>query len=227
MLQSKLSNPLLTNKFTLYPGDTLQTKLSLVLMIMDGYSGKILTSGINVLLKASLKMKPIINVSGYYCFTRLHDDVVNIIVEPINGDYGVYFKHNQVVDLSVLDDKDPVVQIFMIPKSNYPFPKQATLIRGSIVSNNKGVEEASIVAIYTNEKNNDSNETDKLAVSKSDHNGEFALALNRIQFHDNKKPPIQDVHIIIKLATFEKTVLIEGDTLNEGEMLNIGNIQFP
>lgn len=227
MLQSKLSKPLVTNKFTLYPGNTLQSTLSLALLIIDGYSGRVLRSGIKVLLKADPKIKPIINVSGYYCFSQLQDDIVSVIVEPNIGNFGIYSKHEQTVDLTLLDEKDPVVKILLIPKSNYPFPKQATLIRGSIVSNNKGLEDALIEAIYINEQNNNDNESDKLAVSRTNQHGEFALALKQIKFQDNKKPPILDINITIKLATFEKTKLIAGSTINEGGTLNIGNIQFP
>ena len=227
MLQSKLANPLVINKFTLYPGDTLQTTLSLALLIIDGYSGRVLRSGIKVSLNANTKIKPIINVSGYYCFSQLQDDIVNVVVEPNIGTFGVYSQHEQTVDLSVLDKKDPVVKISLNPKSNYPFPKQATLIRGRIVNNNQGVEDALIEAVYVDEQNNNGTEADELAVSQSDQFGEFALALKRIKFHDNKKPPILDINIIIKLATFKKTVLIAGDTINEGDTLNIGNIQFP
>lgn len=229
MLQPKLTTPLVTNKFTLYPGSTQQSTLSLALLIKDDYSKRVITSGIQVFLKGENRVKPIINASGYYCFLQLGDGTVNIVVEPNLGKSGVFFKHEQAIDLSELDAKDPSREILLIPKPNYLFPKQATLIRGRIVNvNNEGIEDALIKAVYVTEQNNNGTETENLAETRSDQQGEFVLALKRIEFKNKKKPSnIKDIEITVIFETSEKTVLIEGDTVNEGDTLNMGNIQFP
>lgn len=49
-MQPKLTKPLIMNKFTLYSGDVLHTTLSLALLIKDSYSGRVITSGIQVFL---------------------------------------------------------------------------------------------------------------------------------------------------------------------------------
>jgi hypothetical protein len=121
MLQPKLTKPLVTNKFTLYPGSTLLSTLSLALLIRDDYSGRVITSGVQVFLKGENRLKPILNVSGYYCFLQLGDGTVTIVAEPNLGSSGVFFKHEQLIDLSALDPKDPSREILLIPKPNPSF----------------------------------------------------------------------------------------------------------
>ncbi|GJM17552.1 MAG: hypothetical protein DHS20C13_28790 [Thermodesulfobacteriota bacterium] len=233
MLQPKLTNPLITNKFTLYPGDTLLSTLSLAILIKDDYSGRVITSGIQVFLKGENRLKPILNVSGYYCFMQLGDGTVTIVVEPNLGSSGVFFKHEQSIDLSTLDPKDPSREILLIPKPNYLFPKQATLIRGRVVNiNNEGIEDASFKAVYVAVQNNNGAETEILAETRSDQQGEFVLALKRIEFKNKKKPLIiKDIEITVSFETIEKTVLIEGNTadegVHEGDTFIMESIQFP
>jgi hypothetical protein len=230
MLQPKLTNPLITNKFTLYPGNTLLSTLSLAILIKDDYSGRVITSGVQVLLKGENRLKPILNVSGYYCFLQLGDSTVTIVVEPNLGSSGVFFKHEQAIDLSNRDVKEPV-EILLIPKPNYRFPKQATLIRGRLVDVNEdeGIEGASIEAVYVAVQNNNGVGTETLAETRSDQQGEFVLALKRIEFKNKKKPLIlKDIELTVSFETNEKTVLIDGNKVHEGDTFKLeDDIQIP
>jgi hypothetical protein len=104
------------------------------------------------------------------------------------------------------------------------------LIRGRVVNvNNEGIEDASIKSVYVAVQNNNGVETEILAETRSDHQGEFVLALKRIEFKNKKKPLIiKDIKLTVSFETIEKTVLIDGNKIHEGDTFKLEeDIQFP
>ncbi len=105
---------------------------------------------LNIYLK-EIKEKPIKNLSSYYLFLDLPDDSYTVQVK-----YDYYFdEDSEPIRPADLDPKNPVVDITLKPKSSYPFPPRATLIRG-VVKNTDGhvVANAGITAkILTPEEN--------------------------------------------------------------------------
>lgn len=97
------------------------------------------------------------NLSGYYIFNDLLSGTYNVIVE---SDF--YFAEERVIDISQLDPKNPVDEIVLKPRPSYPFPGNATIIRGLVTDNGPVLSAALKVEGMPLE-------------TRTDENGEFAL----------------------------------------------------
>ncbi len=118
-------------------------------------------------------------------------------------------------DFSALDSTivalaNPVVAILLKPKPSYPFPKYATLVRGSLIDSNKNpvADVAPKVASQNME-------------TKSDKNGEFVLYFNDVNFKAVKNP------ISIDFEKNGNAKSADNITLEEGVMKDLGKIMFP
>ena len=109
--------------------------------IIDGYTSRQVTGNLDVMLKGhNADTYPLRNPSGYYLFFDIMDK--SCIVEVDGGEY--YFgEKEKVVSLNDLDELNPVVDIYLKPTPSYPFPSNATLIRGFLMdSKGMGVPDA-------------------------------------------------------------------------------------
>lgn len=105
--------------------EKLETKLSIAVLLLDNYSGQTPIGNLNVSLKDK-EEKPIKNLSSFYVFTDLPLNTYHI---QVKGDY--YFDGDLTVDTNQLDNENPLV-ISLTPNNTYPFPADATLIRGML-----------------------------------------------------------------------------------------------
>jgi hypothetical protein len=101
--------------------------LSLAIRLIDDFTSAQPIGAINVSLK-DVKSEPVKNPSGYFLFFKLKGDLFSVQVQ---SDF--YQLANVDVHLSLLDPKEPVQNIVLIPNLAYPFPSGTTLIRGMVV----------------------------------------------------------------------------------------------
>lgn len=181
-----------------YITDSLITKLSMALQITDSFTGEMVFDVVRVSIPENNKIA-YKNPSGYFIFTDLRDG--NYLVEI---DSEIFFPVNKQIDTSSLDPKNPVVTINLIPKPAYPFPENATLIRGIVTRITGPVENALIKVIG------------KQFETMTDERGEFAL-----YFKD-----IKNEHIQINIQKGGDTKIITADVF-ERKTISTGIIPFP
>jgi hypothetical protein len=113
--------------------ESVSTKLSLGVYIIDDYSGMEAAGNFNVSIKGQ-NINPIKNPSGYYLFLDLSGDRYDV---KVNGGEHFFDGEIETVRLEDLDIQNPIVNVALLPKPSYKFPPSATLIRG-VVKNSEG-----------------------------------------------------------------------------------------
>ncbi len=189
-------NTYVTDKFTAYEGDVIIVKLSLALWLIDDYTQNEPIGQVKVRIKeGDIKAKK--NLSGYYFFTDLTDGNYTVVVES-----EFYFAEERKIDISQLNPKNPLDEIVLKPKPFYPFPDNATLLRG-LVSDNGPVINAVLKVVGTPME------------TQTDENGEFVL------YFDGG----EDGNIKFEIKMYGYTKLID-TTLTEQETEYLGIISF-
>jgi hypothetical protein len=190
--------PYVTDKFTAYLGDVISTTLSLAVWLNDDYEKAQRPFGnIKVNIKEG-DIKAVKNLSGYYLFSDLTHGNYTIVTE---SDF--YFSEETPVNTSLLDPKNPVVEIALKPKPAYPFPSYATLARG-LVSDGSPVVDAEVTVVG------------KTIETLTDEKGEFILYFKGIE--------MENITIEIKKGSDTKSV---NTTIEEGKTKSLGIIPFP
>jgi hypothetical protein len=204
-----LPRPFVTRDFTFYSGEIWQTQLSFAVWITDAFTKENPEIELIVRLEENKNLEPIKNTSGYYCFTGLTPDQYKITVEsdPIEGDW--YFSATGEIDMEAddFDPLNPVLEIELTPKPYYPFPGNATLVRGVVrtpAPANAPVEGATVSV------------TGKALQTQTDANGEFVLYFKEISTED----------ITINIRKNGRT-RSRTKKINKGKTLSLGVIEFP
>ncbi len=192
-------HPYVTDKFTAYEGDSFITRLSLAVRLKDDYTEEKPAGHIKV-TDMEENIKAVKNRSGYYIFTD--QAAGNHTIRIISG---IYFSQELTLNTSLLDPKDPVIDIILKPVPSYPFPSNATLIRGVISNPDPNmIRNLKIKAIEPNLE------------TTTDENGEFVL------YFKNMKD--KEITIEIRKNSLSKTV---NTNLDEGKTRSLGKIIFP
>jgi len=190
--------PYSTDIHNVYPGDVITTRLSFALWIIDRYTGDRVIGAVKASIK-EISISARKNPGGYFLFTDIAEGNYTTLIEG-----GFYFPVEQTVNTSSLDPKNPVVPIQLEPRPSYPFPGNATLIRGLIQSAEGPVTGASVKV------------QGKPIETKTDERGEFVL-----YFMNTKQEHIQ---LGIEKGGDAKTVPAD---IYEGKTVSAGVISFP
>jgi hypothetical protein len=128
--------------YRIYAPQTLTTRLSMAVSLVDDYTGKQPEGKVKVFLKGK-KIKSIKNPSGYYLFLDLPEKEYIVRVEA-----SYYIQAEIPGKPAELDPLAPVIEIELKPKPSYPFPTGATLIRGMVRDvHEKPVEDAGVEVV--------------------------------------------------------------------------------
>ena len=192
-----LESPFITENLVAYVGDVVTSNLTFAVLLTDEYTQEGSAGGVQVKVK-EVGAKATKNLSGYFLFTDLVPGIYTIRVE---SDY--YFPAEKLVDTSILDAKNPVVQIVPKPNPRYPFPSGATLLRG-VVTNAAAVNGADVSVIG------------KTITTVTDERGEFVLHFRGVK--------TEAMTIVIQKGGDTKSV---GVTIEEGRTVSAGMIHFP
>jgi hypothetical protein len=107
-------------------GETAQGKvcrLSLAISLKDGYTGGRPLGEVKLLLDGHIK--PVLNPSGYHTFLNIPTGRYQIEIVSEN-----YLDERVMVDIG--DEPFTLKEISLTPRTRYPFPPGATLVRGSL-----------------------------------------------------------------------------------------------
>jgi hypothetical protein len=192
-----LESPFVTEKFLAYISDVVESNLTFAAVLTDEYTPEGPVGGVQVKLKekGSNVSK---NLSGYFLFTDLGTGIYTIRVESDH-----YFPAEKSVDTSILDAKNPVVQVVLKPNPGYTFPAGATLLRG-VVANVAPINAAAVSVVG------------KTVTTVTDERGEFVLYFRGIK--------TEAITIVIQKGGDTKSV---GATIEEGKTVSVGRIHFP
>jgi phosphatidate phosphatase APP1 len=192
-----LVSPFITEKFIARIVDVMTSNLTFAVLLIDDYTQEGPVGRVEVKLQEG-GPKVVKNLSGYHLFTDLAHGVYTVSVE---SDY--YSTVEEAVDTSLLDAKNPVVQIVLKPNSRYPFPAGSTLLRG-MVSNGSPIAGADVSV------------TGKTITTNTDERGEFVLHFRGIK--------TETITVVIQKGGDTKSI---GATIEEGKTVTTGVIHFP
>lgn len=199
--------PFKTDKFTAFSDkeEIHSTKLWLAVSVSDSNYGQLITDNIKVSLEGDKVYKPIQNLSGYYCFIdSLLPGKYKLIVQSNGVKRDQFFNEEISLEIPPITDESnrykevKVQDVKLIPKPSYPFPANATLIRGRVsakdslpAKNGKAIVNATITAGYEGEQ--------KTLGARTDQTGEFVLLVKKIRFNNgNTKKFLKNIEIDIK-----------------------------
>lgn len=110
------TEPYKQNNYIVYPGDVRTTNLSFAVWLIDEHTKGKPIGNINVQIK-EIDKKAVRNLSGYFLFVNLDPGEYSV---SIDSDY--YFpKEIKINTSSFPDGKNPVTEISLTPKPDYPF----------------------------------------------------------------------------------------------------------
>jgi hypothetical protein len=165
-----------------------QTKLSLAILPYDEFTGEITARKLAVSIKG-IKNKAILNNSGYYLFFDIENDInaadengLMIVVDSED-----FFPFEKPINLKEMMENDinfqrnPVVEVRLIPNAVYPFPPGTTLVRGLVLDleSKKPIPDA------------EAHIEDRDLASTTDENGEFLFYFVDLKANDIMQKQVQ------------------------------------
>ncbi len=184
--------------------------VSCVLLILDDYNNKPVSQSL-INIRTNQKNKPIVKDGGYYVFTNIADNTLNVSIESM-----IYQKRTISIDISK-NNKAPIMIVRLTPSRRYAVPQSVTSISAKL----KPLQCINIVLI---EKNNslkllndynskdDSKELSIFNPDKKDVEGRLFCILNKNEnlkdyFYITQKCKKQDTYMIDKVLTndYKKT----------------------
>lgn len=234
-----LEKPFVVKQFIAYAGDEIKSTLNLVIRLTDEFTRKGPLGRISVLLKERPDLQPIKNLSGYYCFNDVaqadnpmpfHIVIVsdraqsNWYVPVELGPFTLPFP-DPATSPSPPNTKEPMIDVILKPNVAYPFPKNATLVSGTLRDNNgAAVADATVVGDYQAPEETATN------TAQTDRNGEFTMFLKKIRLitvnvDGEPKKRIAKIHVEITKDGSSKTMILP--EFDEGTTFPMGIISFP
>ncbi len=214
--------PFQTRDFFFHPADVRKSVLAFALWILDEFTQKPVEAQVTVKIKGDDKHKPIRNPSGYYCFVDLASATYLVQVEAEG-----YFPFEEPVDMATLPGLNPVYDVILKPNPAYPFPPNATLIRG-VVKSPGPVPNAVVTAASSFLKKNPPQ-------TRTNENGEFVLFLKKVELEKGpfakKVERIKDVTIHVtakdkKTASVSVYGVLPDLAFSEGMTANLKAIEL-
>jgi len=237
------TRPYVTERFIAYAGDSWTSELSLVVMVVDAFTDEPPQIAIRVRLKptpATVTEKvprtdARRNHSGFFYFERLGGLAAGpytLVIEPDRSIPDVYYLESnaatwndifeRTINLPMPNALNPVELATLVPKSSYPFPANATLVRGKVTQGTAAVSEAIVSTTYQRIPKGPPNTPPAppgpLTVrTLTDREGEFVLFFKRLP----NKTQVITVTAEKNGNQFQQPVMItEGQTL-KNQVLNL------
>ena len=194
------TRPFITKRFIAYEGDSFTTEVALAVQVVDAFTDRSPLVPFSVRLKELPLIRPLRGESGFYCFEGKETVMINgipkarepippgnytLIVEPDPASGNWYNLEPRLpVDPwtdtferpVVLPITNPAELAILSPTGAYPFPANATLVRGTVFQGGAKVPTAEVSTTYDEVDPADS--TQKIPVlvrTITDRSGEFVL----------------------------------------------------
>ena len=169
------SRPFITERFIAYAADSFGHRLSLAVGVADEFTQDPVAAPLRVALKELPRVAAIKSLSGFFCFED---------VRPREGEpWSDSFERSIVLPLQTSPPTLPLEPVALAPNPSYPFPKNATLVRGLLISSisGEGLPGAVVSSTYNEVDPTDPDETVAVEVEIiTDKCGEFVLFFRKL-----------------------------------------------
>jgi len=223
------TRPFVTRRFIDYEeGDSYRHPLSIAFRAIDEFTSEPSQSEIRVMLKEIPRLRRLRNLSGHYGFEEIAPGNYTLLVEPdqlnanwfyvkpLQGPWTDTFEIPIVVVPNVLLSFD----LTLSPRPSYPFPSNATLVRGIVTQGTPaGVANAVVGTTYDQVNPQDTTQTvPKTVETLSTRDGEYVLFLNRLP---------QDTQAITLTAAKDGKQTQRPELIREGQTLKANPLDLP
>ena len=237
------TRPFITKKFIGYAGDSRRTQVSLAVRVIDSFFEEPADVPLRVSLKELPDVRTLRGQSGFYCFEGQETVVIDGVTRnrtPIpNGNYTLlvepdplsgsrFFLQPRLVGdpwtgnferpivIPVPGPLSPLEIITFAPTPAYPFPANATLVRGKVQQAGAGAPNIVVTTTYDEVDPADPTLTIPEDIETlTDREGEFVLFFKRL--------PAKTQAITVRVrgtAVQIAVVITEGETLSN-QVLNL------
>jgi len=231
------TRPYITSRFIAYEGDSRAHQLSLAVMVLDSFTGEPPRIAIRVrltqlqLVPARFKTLPpsvpVRTQGGFFCFEGIEDGDYALLVEPERTTSDWYYLESggsidstfeRDINLPLPDPLSPVEIATFVPKPSYPFPANATLVRGKVTQGTAaGVEGAIVSTTYQHEDPPGAPPSQTAVRTLTDREGEFVLFFKRLPSATQMIMVMADKDV----AHGQEPVIITEGTTRKGVQLDL------
>ncbi len=238
--------PYITTRFIAYEGDSRTTDVKLAVRVIDSFTEDPAVVPLSVRLKELLEIRPLRGASGFYCFEGTETVKVNgttivrnpipdgnytLIVEPdptAGNQYSLQPKilgqpwtttFERPIVLPLPNPLQPLEVVTLSPTPAYPFPANATLVRGTVTKFGAAVPAAVVSTTYDETDPADTTQTVAVAIETiTDPVGEFVLFFKNLPTKD------QNITIVARKNADQNQI---ASTITEGTTVTNQQITFP
>lgn len=226
------TRPFVTGRFIAFAGDSRSSQVSLAVIVLDSFTEEPLQVALRARLKQLPRSVPVRNQSGFFCFEGITTPgVYTLVLEPDRTASDWYYLEptgpvwkdtfELTVNLPKPDPKSPVETVTFAPKTSYPFPGNATLVRGKVtkvtMGTPKGIGGAIVSTTYQHENPPGATPSPVPVRTLTDSEGEFVLFFKRL--------PSATQQIILRAdkdgTQAQQPVIITEGTTRKGVLLDL------
>lgn len=240
------TRPYVTKKFIAYAGDSRTADVALAIRVTDAFTAGPAQVPLSVRLKELPRIRPIRGESSFYCFEGTETVIIDgltIISNPIpNGNYTLLVEPDPTsgnqfnlqpkqpgqpwttnferpIVLPLPNPLQPLEVVTLSPTPAYPFPANATLIRGTVKKFGVAVGAAVVSTTYDQVDPADTTQTISVDVETiTDPAGEYVL------FFKSLPANTQNITVVAKKNADQNQIT---PTIIEGSTLKNQHITFP
>jgi len=240
------TRPFITKRFIAYAGDSRRIDVTLAVRVIDAFTEDPPLVPLTIRLKELPQIRPVRGESSFYCFEGRETVTINgtvIVRNPIpDGNYtlivepdpasGNQFKlqprvagqpwtatFERPIVLPLPNPLQPLEVVTLSPTPAYPFPANATLVRGTVKKFGAAVAAAVVSTTYDQIDPADTTQTILVDIETiTDLAGEFVL------FFKSLPARTQNITIVAKKNGDQNQIT---PMINEGSTLKNQHITFP
>ena len=213
-------------------GDSHQHDLSIAIRPVDQFTEERLVPSLRLKLKELPTARPIRSISGLLCFEDISPRKYTLLVQNDPEVVDSFFVKPPAgtwtdtleIPIEVLPNAVLSFDLQLAPRPSYPFPPNATLVRGIVTRNSLGVADAVVRATYSevNPADNTQNIL-KTVESLTNREGEYVAFFKRLPKVKQGDPALTADLVAVKGASQSQlqTVVIKEGTTQKANPLDL------
>lgn len=237
------TRPFITTKFIGYSGDSRTREVSLAVRVVDAFTEEQANVTLSVKLKELPDARTLKGQRGFYCFdgretvringttivrTTIPNGNYTLVVQPdpISGNQfflqprlvGQAWTSNfeRAIVLPMPDPLNPLELVTLAPTPAYPFPANATLVRGMVLQAGAAAPDVVVTTTYDEVDPLDPSLTiPKTVETLTDRAGEFVLFFKRLPLNT------QAITVSVRGTAVQIAVVITEGTTLKNQVLNL------
>ena len=237
------TRPFITKKLIGYAGDSRRTQVTLAVQVIDSFTELPLELPLSIRLKELPDIKTLRGQRGFYCFegretvtidgtvinrTPIPDGNYTLVVQPDPAAGNIHFlqprqvgqpwtgNFERPVVLPLPNPLNPLEVVTFAPTPAYPFPANATLVRGLVRQGGAAVPNVVVTSTYDEVDPLDPSLTVSRDVETlTDREGEYALFFKRLPDRT------QAITVRVRGTAVQIPIVITEGTTLKNQVLNL------